>query len=140
MTTGPGQVLLAVYAIFALAAGARSGVQIATRFAEAPLAYVLSAVAAVIYLSATVLLRLALTGRAVRRPLAVLSGVELLGVLAVGTASVLAPAAFPDATVWSTYGAGYGFVPAVLPILVLWWCRSAVSRAPESVRRPRSRP
>ena len=38
--------LLFVYGIFALSAGARAGVQIATNFAEAPLAYLLSALAA----------------------------------------------------------------------------------------------
>jgi hypothetical protein len=32
--------------------------------------------------------------------------VELAGVLIVGTLSLLVPAEFPDATVWSGYGAG----------------------------------
>jgi hypothetical protein len=32
-------------------------------------------------------------------------------------------AAFPDATVWSLYGDGYGYVPVVLPILGLLWLR-----------------
>ena len=31
--------------------------------------------------------------------------------------------AFPDATVWSQYGLGYGFVPLVLPVVGLWWLR-----------------
>jgi hypothetical protein len=31
------------------------------------------------------------------------------------------PEWFPDQTVWSDYGAGYGFVPLVLPFAGLWW-------------------
>ena len=49
---GPGRILIAVYGVFALAATARAAVQIATKFHEAPIAYVLSAVAAVIYCAA----------------------------------------------------------------------------------------
>ncbi|HKN96592.1 MAG TPA: hypothetical protein VJX10_05710 [Pseudonocardiaceae bacterium] len=118
---GPGRLLIAVYAIFALAATARSAVQIATKFHEAPLAYVLSAVAAVFYIVATVCF--ARGSRTSRRVATVSCTVELIGVLAVGTASVLVPSAFPDSTVWSLYGDGYGFVPVVLPILGLWWIR-----------------
>ena len=55
--------------------------------------------------------------------------VELAGVLAVGTWSVLDPASFPDATVWSTYGVGYGFVPLVLPVFGLLWLRRWSKRA-----------
>ena len=39
----PGRVLVALYGVFALAAGARAAVQLSTRFSEAPLAYLLSA-------------------------------------------------------------------------------------------------
>jgi cytochrome bd-type quinol oxidase subunit 2 len=123
--TGPGRVLVGVYAVFALAAGARSGVQISTKFAEAPLAYVLSAVAAVIYLVAAVGLARSSRGLALA-----CCSVELAGVLAVGTASLLVPAAFPDQTVWSGYGSGYGFVPLVLPVLGLLWLRR--TRTPRS--------
>ena len=119
--SGPGRLLIAVYAVFALAATARSAVQIGTRFAEAPLAYLLSAFAAVVYIVATVCL--ARGGRTSRRVATVSIVVELVGVLAVGTLSILDPQAFPDATVWSDYGRGYGFVPAVLPVLGLWWLR-----------------
>ena len=118
---GPGRVLVAVYGLFALAAGARAGVQLATRFSEAPLAYLLSALAAAVYLVATV--GLAVSGPLGRRIALVSCTVELLGVLAVGTVSLLHPAAFPDDTVWSGYGRGYGFVPLVLPILGLYWLR-----------------
>ncbi len=115
---GPGRVLVGVYGLFALAASARAGVQIATKFHEAPVAYLLSAAAAVVYIVATVaLLRSA-------RTLALLCcSFELLGVLVVGTYSLLDRAAFPDATVWSLYGIGYGFVPLVLPVLGLLWLR-----------------
>jgi cytochrome bd-type quinol oxidase subunit 2 len=115
---GPGRVLIAVYGLFALSATARAAVQIATKFHEAPLAYLLSALAGVIYIAATVGL-----ARANRRLALACCTVELVGVLAIGTASLIFKSAFPDATVWSGYGAGYGFVPLVLPVLGLLWLR-----------------
>jgi hypothetical protein len=117
--TGAGRVLLLVYGIFALSAGARAGVQIATKFAEAPLAFLLSAFAALVYLAATV--GLAVGG--VRGRLIALAScsIELIGVLVVGTLSVFDREAFPDATVWSGFGSGYGYVPLVLPLIGLWW-------------------
>lgn len=127
--TGPGRVLVVIYAIFALAAGARAGVQLATRFSEAPLAYLLSALAAVVYLVATI--GLARGGRGGRRTAVVACSVELTGVLVVGTLSLLDRAAFPDATVWSGYGQGYGFVPLVLPVLGLLWLRHLADLAAE---------
>lgn len=114
--TGPGRALIALYGLFALAAGARAAVQILTRFDEAPLAYSLSAFAALVYL----LLAVALV-RGARRLALVALGVELAGVLVIGTASVLDPAAFPEATVWSVYGKGYLFIPLVLPLVGLYW-------------------
>jgi cytochrome bd-type quinol oxidase subunit 2 len=119
--SGPGRVLVAVYAVFALAATARAGVQIATRFEEAPLAYLLSAFAAVVYIVATV--ALARSGPSARRVAFVACSVELLGVLVVGKLSLASPDAFPDETVWSGFGRGYGFVPLVLPVLGLLWLR-----------------
>jgi len=119
--TGPGRLLVYVYGTFAVAAGARAGVQIGTKFAEARLAYLLSALAAVIYLVAAV--ALAKGGHQGRRTALLCCSVELVGVLLVGAASLIWPAAFPDATVWSTFGIGYGFVPLVLPVLGLWWLR-----------------
>jgi hypothetical protein len=124
---GVGRVLVAVYGIFALAATSRAAVQLVTRYHEAPLAYVLSAVAAVVYIVATFTL-----GRGTRRSrrVALVAVVtELVGVLVVGTLSVADPAAFPRATVWSVFGIGYGFVPAVLPILGLLWLRRTRPRA-----------
>jgi hypothetical protein len=120
-SSGPGRVLVAVYGLFALAAIARAGVQLATRYDEAPLAYLLSAVAGVIYVVATV--TLARGGPTSRRIATVAILAELVGVLTVGTLSVADPAAFPRATVWSVYGIGYGFVPLVLPVLGLLWLR-----------------
>jgi hypothetical protein len=125
--TGPGRLLVAVYALFALSASARAAVQIATEFSHAPVAYVLSAFAAAFYIVATATLG---TGGQAARRIAVLScSVELAGVLAVGTWSLIDKATFPDATVWSGYGSGYGFVPLVLPVLGLLWLRRLSRRA-----------
>ena len=115
------QVLVACYAVFAIAAGARSLVQLTTRFEEAPLAYTLSLVAAVIYLVATLAFRRT-SERAHRVALTALV-IEAVGVLGVGTLSVVRPAWFPDQTVWSDYGIGYLFIPLVLPFVGLWWLR-----------------
>ena len=115
--TGPARTLVALYGVFALAAGARAAVQLSTRFDEAPLAYLLSAFAALVYVVATIgLVRL---GRGGRRTALVAITIELVGVLVVGTLSLLDPTAFPDETVWSVYGRGYLFVPLVLPVLGL---------------------
>ena len=113
---GPGRVLVAVSAVFALAASARAGVQLLRDFDEAPLAYTLSALAAVVYVLATVGL-----ARGARRLATVTVVVELIGVLVVGAFSLADPAAFPRATVWSGFGQGYGYVPLVLPVLGLAW-------------------
>ncbi|GII81063.1 membrane protein [Sphaerisporangium rufum] len=116
MNTGPGRLLVAVYGLFTLAAGARAAVQIATRFADAPLAYLLSAVAAGVYGVLTVAL-----ARDARRTAMAACLVELAGVLVVGALSLADPAAFPRATVWSGFGSGYGFVPLLLPLIGLAW-------------------
>jgi hypothetical protein len=126
--TGPGRLLVAVYGLFALSATARAAVQIATQFRHAPVAYLLSAFAAVVYILATVTLAV---GSPVARRVAVVScSVELAGVLAVGTWSLADRATFPDATVWSGYGSGYGFVPLVLPVFGLLWLRRWPGRRP----------
>ena len=127
---GPGRVLVALYGLFTVAAGARAAVQIATDFAEAPVAYLLSALAAVIYLVATI--GLVRGGRGGRRTAVVACSVELAGVLVVGTLSLADRAAFPDATVWSAFGRGYGFVPLVLPVLGLLWLRHQAEVAAEA--------
>jgi hypothetical protein len=140
--SGPHQALLAFYALFTLAAGARALVQLTTQYDEAPVAYWLSLAAAVTY---------ALGGWAIRQASAgrigfasVMLWVELGGVLTVGTLSLARRDWFPDASVWSDYGIGYGFVPAVLPVLGLLWLRRQrrATREPVSsrgVRPPRRR-
>ena len=125
--TGPGRLLVAVYGLFALSASARAAVQIATKFSHAPVAYVLSAFAGLVYILATVTLT---AGSSTARRIAVVScSVELAGVLVVGTWSLVDRATFPDATVWSGYGSGYGFVPLVLPVFGLLWLRRWSGRA-----------
>ena len=124
--SGPGRVLVALYGTFALAAGARAAVQIGTRFGDAPLAYLLSALAAAVYVVATA--GLVRGGRSGRRLALTAITVELVGVLAVGTLSLADPAAFPDETVWSAYGRGYFFVPLVLPVLGLLLLRPRLRR------------
>jgi hypothetical protein len=118
---GPGRILIAVYGIFALSATARAAVQIATQFSDAPIAYLLSALAAVVYCAAT--FALAKATIVSRKVAAVAILVELIGVVGIGAFSYAAPDDFPDATVWSHFGQGYGFVPLVLPILGLLWLR-----------------
>ena len=119
LNTGIGRVLLLVYGIFALSASARALVQISTHFDEAPLAYLLSALAGLVYVAATV--GLARGGTRGRRIALVSITVELVGVLVVGTLSIVDAVAFPDDTVWSRFGSGYGYVPLILPIIGLWW-------------------
>ena len=58
-----------------------------------------------------------------RRIATVAISVELVGVLVVGLVSYLVPSLFPDKTVWSHFGSGYGYVPLVLPVVGLWWLR-----------------
>ncbi len=132
---GFGRVLVFVYGVFAVAATGRSTLQLATEASEAPVPYSLSAFAAVVYIVATYALA------AGRRRLALAAvGTELAGVLVVGLTSLLVPEEFPDATVWSEFGAGYGYVPLVLPLVGLWWLlRGARSDTVTSVaKRPGS--
>ena len=112
------------YAVFALAAGGRSTVQLAMHASRAPVAYTLSALAALVYLAGLIALLRAGSGPRAHRVAAVVCLVELAGVVGVGAASLLDPSAFPDATVWSRFGSGYGYVPAVLPVLALLWLRT----------------
>jgi hypothetical protein len=125
--SGVGRVLVAVYAILAIAATGRSVFQIIDRFEEAPIAFSLSALAAVVYIVATVALALGW-----RRVALLTICFELAGVLVIGTVSVVAPALLGlesldpfgrEATVWSAYGAGYLLVPLLLPVLGLLWLR-----------------
>lgn len=131
MGDGPQRLLAATYGLFALAAGARAGVQLAGHAARAPLAYGLSALAAVVYLGGAVAWRR--SGVRARRIAFAVCAFELAGVLVVGAASFAWPAAFPEATVWSAFGGGYGHIPVVLPVAGLWWLWHVGREAPEGV-------
>lgn len=125
INTGLGRLLVFVYGVFALSATGRSVVQIATKLDEAPVPYLLSAFAALVYCVATWALA---TDR--RQPALVAVLVELVGVVGIGTLSVLQPEDFPDQTVWSDFGQGYGYVPLLLPFVGLWWLLSRARRSP----------
>jgi hypothetical protein len=118
---GPGRLLLSLYGVFTVAALSRSIVQIIMQFSEAPLAYVLSLVAGIVYAVITVALWRG--GEAARKVALVSCSAELLGVLLVGTLTIVDTSAFPDQTVWSDYGMGYLFLPVVVPISGLLWLR-----------------
>lgn len=124
--SGWGRLLVAVYAILGLAATGRSSVQLTTHASEAPVPYALSALAAVVYVAATVALA---KGGRWRRVAWAAVVVETVGVLVVGTISVVHADWFPDDTVWSLYGVGYGFLPLVLPFLGIAWLLRTRPRA-----------
>ncbi|GGD80696.1 membrane protein [Microbacterium murale] len=129
--TGIGRVLVIVYAVMALAATGRSFVQIVRKFDEAPLAYTLSAIAAGVYILAT--LALVLAGRRGWYTVAWVAIVfELVGVLVVGVLSLAVPELFQHDSVWSVFGRGYLFIPLVLPMFGIWWLRT--HRPVEAVR------
>ncbi len=115
-SNGFGRTLVAVYAVFALAASARSIFQLFTKADDAPVAYALSAFAGVVYVVATVAL-----ARSMRQLALATITIELAGVLTVGVLSVIDDDLFPDQTVWSGFGEGYGYIPLVLPMVGLWW-------------------
>ncbi len=129
--SGPGRVLVAVYAVFAAAATARGLFQILTKLHEAPLAYVLSLAAGLVYIAATV--ALGRSGRRWDRIAWAALAIELTGVLTVGVLSLAAPQDFPKETVWSGFGRGYGYIPLLLPLVGLWWLR-------KTTRGPRLQP
>ena len=118
---GFGRILVALYAIMAIGATTRSLYAIVTKFDQAPLAYSLSAFAAVVYIIATVTLA---RGDAASRRIATVSiSIELIGVIVVGALSLIDPGAFQKASVWSWFGLEYLLLPLALPILGLWWLR-----------------
>ena len=130
-TLGIGRVLVAVYGILALAATGRSVFQIIDRFVEAPLAFSLSALSAVVYIVATI--ALVAPGASWYRVARLTIGFELMGVLVVGTISLVAPGLLGlhsinpfgrESTVWSAYGLGYLLIPLVLPVLGLLYLRA----------------
>ncbi|MGG7574960.1 hypothetical protein [Streptomyces sirii] len=122
---GPGILLVWLYGVMVVGAVSRSVVQIATDFDRAPLAYTLSALAGLVY--GFITYSLVRGGEAARRAALVCCAAELVGVLTVGTWTLVEPSAFPDATVWSDYGMGYLFIPVLLPVTGMLWLRRARS-------------
>lgn len=114
--SGFGKVLVFVYGILAFSATGRASFELGAKFDEAPVPYALSALAAVIYLVAT----WAIATDRRRIALAAVS-FELVGVVGVSLGSLVWESKFPDASVWSDFGSGYGYVPLVLPVVGLWW-------------------
>lgn len=120
---GPGLLLVWLYGVMVVGAVSRSAYQIATEFDRAPLAYSLSAIAGVVY--GFITYTLVHGGETARRAALVCCAAELVGVLTVGTWTLVDPSAFPDATVWSDYGMGYLFIPVLLPLTAMYWLRKA---------------
>lgn len=118
---GVGRLLIAIYAVFAISATARATYQLIREFDQAPLAYSLSAISAVVYLLATYSLS---KSEAKWQRIALYTiWFELVGVIAVGSLSLALPQYFAHPSVWSNFGAGYAFIPLLLPILGLIWLR-----------------
>ncbi len=124
---GVGRLLIVAYGILALAALGRSVYQIIAKFDTAPVAYVLSAVAAVVYVVITV--TLVIDRNWARRVTWAALAFELTGVLTVGTLSLVDSQLFPHDTVWSGYGRGYVFIPVLLPAVTIWWLFAHRARA-----------
>ncbi|MEV7593200.1 hypothetical protein AB0O42_23310 [Streptomyces sp. NPDC089922] len=122
LVSGPGLLLVWLYGVMVVGAVSRSAYQISTEFDRAPLAYSLSAVAALAY--AFITYSLVRGGETARKAALVCCAVELAGVLAVGTWTVLRPDSFPDTTVWSEFGMGYLFIPVILPVTGMLWLRA----------------
>lgn len=119
--SGAGRILIAVYVVLALASSGRSFYQLVAKFDQAPVAYTLSAIAAVVYIVATI--ALIAPGPAWYKVARITIWFELIGVLTVGTLSLIVPSMFAHPSVWSFYGAGYLLIPLALPIWGLVWLR-----------------
>lgn len=115
---GVGTLVIAIYGVFALSASVRAVYQLLRKYDEAPLAYWLSLLAAVVYIVATVALAKGMYSLANKTLI-----FELAGVLIIGTLSLITPSLFAHPSVWSYYGFGYGFIPLLLPLFGLWWVR-----------------
>ncbi|MCI3155268.1 hypothetical protein ELQ39_26665 [Streptomyces sp. GB4-14] len=128
LASGPGLLLVWLYGVMVVGALSRSAYQIATEFDRAPLAYSLSALAGVVY--GFITYTLVRGGEKARRAALVCCAAELVGVLTVGTWTLVEPSAFPDATVWSDYGMGYLFIPVLLPLTAVYWLRRSRVQEP----------
>ncbi|GAA1498655.1 hypothetical protein [Paeniglutamicibacter kerguelensis] len=120
-SSGLGRIIIAVYGVLALSATVRAVYQILMDFGGAPLAYLLSLLAGIVYIVATFALASKRPGSWRLSWYAVIF--ELVGVLVVGTLSYVLPALFAHPAVWSHFGSGYGYVPLALPLIGLWWLR-----------------
>ena len=113
---GVGNLVVAVYGVFALSATVRALYQLLRKYDEAPVAYWLSLLAGLVYFVATFALaknNLSLAKKTLT--------FELSGVLVIGILSFTHEELFAHPTVWSFFGMGYGFIPLALPIFGLWW-------------------
>ena len=113
---GVGNLVIAIYGVFALSATVRASYQLLRKYDDAPVAYWLSLLSAVVYVVAT--FALAKGNFKLARYTLIF---ELVGVLAVGSLSLAVPELFAHPTVWSFFGIGYGFIPLLLPVFGLWW-------------------
>ncbi|MEU2879138.1 hypothetical protein [Streptomyces sp. NPDC007070] len=130
LISGPGTLLVWLYGVMVVGAVSRSVYQIATDFGRAPLAYSLSAVAGLVY--GFITYSLVRGGERARRAALVCCAAELVGVLGVGTWTLVEPSAFADSTVWSDYGMEYLFIPVLLPLSALYWLRRTREQAPSA--------
>ncbi|MGW4320124.1 hypothetical protein ACWEMW_13110 [Streptomyces sp. NPDC004684] len=130
LISGPGTLLVWLYGVMVVGAVSRSVYQIATDFGRAPLAYSLSAVAGVVY--GFITYSLVRGGERARRAALVCCAAELVGVLGIGTWTLVEPSAFADSTVWSDYGMEYLFIPVLLPLSALYWLRRTREQAPSA--------
>ncbi|GAA4738551.1 membrane protein [Amnibacterium soli] len=125
-TSGAGRTLIVFYFIMTIAALARSIFEIVSHFSVAPLAYLLSLFAGIVYLIATI--ALVTPGRPAFRVAQIAITIELVGVLVVGALSVVDLSLFPfsgdRSTVWAYFGLEYLLIPLALPILGLLFLRS----------------
>ncbi|WEB43579.1 hypothetical protein MOV08_32755 [Streptomyces yunnanensis] len=120
---GPGRLLVTLYGVFTVAAASRSLYQLIAQFDRAPLAYLLSAVSALVY--GFITFSLVRGGEGARRAAVACCALELIGVVGIGTWTLVDPAAFADSTVWSYFGMDYLFIPVALPVTGLMWLRRA---------------
>lgn len=126
--SGFGRLLVVIYGVFTLSAGARALYQLIRKFDEAPLSISLSALSALIYLLAT--LALAKQGQKAWTVSLVAVSIEMFGVLLIGLYSYLEPGLFLIPSVWSHFGSGYGYIPLILPLVGLFWLNRTRPSAP----------
>lgn len=110
--------LTLVYGFWAVAALSRAIYQYLVRRPESFVPTHISAFVGALYL--LILLGLRRRSRRAWSITFALLVVELAGVLVVGAVDLIWRP-FPYTTVWSGFGAGYLYIPLVLPIVGIWW-------------------